>query len=516
MAKRKQRKAATEQEVENHDEVTVAAEAGAENDGHTAHAAEEGAAAEEGVEREGGGEGEAEGEEGPDAAARGGEEGKEEEREVSFDELGLDEQLKRALRKKGLDKATPIQREAIPLILEGKDVVAKAKTGSGKTFAYLLPMLHELLKLSAEGRIRKSAPNVFILVPTRELCQQVHNEASSLLEFCTSKLKVVQVNASMSDKDIKVALSGPPNILVTTPACVASCISKGIIRGSSIKESLSMMILDEISCDAKDKMLYILALLKLELIQKKVLIFVNSIDSAFKLRLFLEKVVNYDMPPDPAGYVHRVGRTGRAHKTGASISLVSPKENGIFEDIENMLKDVENRDTSCISPFPLLTKNAVESLRYRAQDVARSVTTRDIKEARRQDIKNEILNSEKLKAHFDENPRDLDLLKHDKLLSNKEIPAHLRDVPEYLIDPTTKEASNVVKLSRAAMDIDKPRRRKRMGFKGGSGRSSDPLKTFSAEGKSRRRGRKERDGEQDRRKRKSDIPTVQEITEPPP
>lgn len=174
MAKRKQRKAATEQEVENHDEATVAAEAGPENDGHTAHAAEEAAAAEEGVEREGGGEGGAEGEEGPDAAARGGEEGKEEEeREVSFDELGLDEQLKRALRKKGLDKATPIQREAIPLILEGKDVVAKAKTGSGKTFAYLLPMLHELLKLSAEGRIRKSAPNVFILVPTRELCQQV-------------------------------------------------------------------------------------------------------------------------------------------------------------------------------------------------------------------------------------------------------------------------------------------------------------------------------------------------------
>jgi hypothetical protein len=118
MAKRKQRKAATEQEVENHDEATVAAEAGPENDGHTAHAAEEAAAAEEGVEREGGGEGGAEGEEGPDAAARGGEEGKEEEeREVSFDELGLDEQLKRALRKKGLDKATPIQREAIPLIL---------------------------------------------------------------------------------------------------------------------------------------------------------------------------------------------------------------------------------------------------------------------------------------------------------------------------------------------------------------------------------------------------------------
>ncbi|RLN39668.1 DEAD-box ATP-dependent RNA helicase 16 [Panicum miliaceum] len=566
----------------------------------------------------------------PDAGA-GGEEGAEEEKEVSFDELGLDEQLKRALRKKGIAKATPIQQEAIPLILmfvicnpisykarEGKDVVAKAKTGSGKTFAYLLPLLHDLLKLSSEGRIRKPAPNAFILVPTRELCQQVYNEASSLLEFCTSKLKVVQVTASMSDKDITVALSGPPNILVSTPACVATCISKGIMRGSSIKESLSMMILDEadlllsyrceddlkaliphiprscqsilmsatsssdvdkltklllhnpfvltlteISCDAKDKMLHILALLKFELIQKKALIFVNSIDAAFRLRLFLEKfgirsavlnaelpqnsrlhiieafnarlfdyliatddaktkeekqtdkenkkearvsrkhlqqtldaefgvvrgidfknvftVVNFDMPPDPAGYVHRIGRTGRANKTGASVSLVSEEESTIFEEIEHMLQDIENKDTDCISPFPLLTKDAVDSLRYRAQDVARSVTTRDIHEARRQDIKNEILNSEKLKSHFEENPRDLDLLKHDKLLSNKEIPAHLRDVPDYLIDPKTKEASNVVKLSRAAMGIDKPQRRKRQGFKGGSGKSRDPLRTFSAE-----------------------------------
>ncbi|VAH94766.1 unnamed protein product [Triticum turgidum subsp. durum] len=612
-----------------------------------------------------------------DAASGGVEEGKEEEaaaaeeeeREVTFDELGLDEQLKRALRKKGLTKTTPIQREAIPLILEGKDVVAKAKTGSGKTFAYLLPLLQELLKLCKDGRIRKSAPNALILVPTRELCQQVYNEASSLLELCTSKLKIVQVTASMSDKDIKLALSGPPNILVTTPACVAACISKGIVQGSSIKESLSMMILDEadlllsyrceddlkalvphiprscqsilmsatsspdidkltklllhnpfvltltevghakddvvprnvqqfwiklppifcpqISCSAKDKMLYILSLLKLELIQKKVLIFVNSIDNAFRLRLFLEKfairsavlnaelpqnsrlhiieafnarlfdyliatddnktkeakqtnkeskkdskgprkhlqqtldaefgvvrgidfknvftVVNFDMPPNPAGYIHRIGRTGRANKTGASISLVSPEEEDVFEEIEHMLQDVEKKDTNCILPFPLLTKNAVESLRYRTQDVARSVTSRDIQEARRQDVKNEILNSEKLKAHFEENPTDLDLLKHDKLLTNKSIPAHLRDVPEYLIDPTTKEASNAVKLSRAAMGLDNPRRKKRMGFRSGSGKSSDPLRTFSAEGKSRGRRGKEREGDDRRKRRKAEI-----------
>jgi len=69
-----------------------------------------------------------------------------------------------------------------------------------------------------------------------------------------------------------------------------------------------------------------------------------------------------------------------------------------------------------------------------------------------------------LKAHFQENPTDLDLLKHDKILSNKAIPVHLRDVPEYLIDPTKKEASNAIKLSRAAMGVDNPGRKKRMGF----------------------------------------------------
>ncbi|KAK3006782.1 hypothetical protein RJ639_017201 [Escallonia herrerae] len=62
----------------------------------------------------------------------------------TFEELGLDPRLIRALAKKGIDKPTPIQRTAIPLILEGKDVVARAETGSGKTFAYLLPLLQKL------------------------------------------------------------------------------------------------------------------------------------------------------------------------------------------------------------------------------------------------------------------------------------------------------------------------------------------------------------------------------------
>lgn len=73
----------------------------------------------------------------------------------------------------------------------------------------------------------------------------------------------------------------------------------------------------------------------------------------------------------------------------------------------------------------------------------------------------------------------LDLLKHDKLLSKKAPPSHLREVPEYLVDLTTKEASKILKLTRAAMGIKTSK--KRPGFRRGLGRSRDPLKTFSAE-----------------------------------
>uniref|UniRef100_A0A6V7QRI0 RNA helicase n=1 Tax=Ananas comosus var. bracteatus TaxID=296719 RepID=A0A6V7QRI0_ANACO len=577
---------------------------------------------------------------------------KEGEEEKSFEELGLDEQLTRALRKKSVTDPTPIQRAAIPLILSGKNVVARAKTGSGKTFAYLLPMLHELLRLSSENSLRKSAPNVFILVPTRDLCHQVYSEASSLLEFCTNKFKIVHLMATMPIQDMRVALSGPPNIVVATPACISTCTSKGVLRASSIRESISMLILDEadlllshgheadlkaliphiprscqcilmsattspdvdklkklllhepvtltlseegqsnsdlipgnieqywISCSAHDKLLYIYALLKPKprLLAGKVLIFVNSIDMAFRLRLFLEKfeirsavlnaelpqnsrlhileefnaglfgiliatddnqtkekdqtsresqvqsrstkkkfrqnldaefgvvrgidfknvftVINFDMPRSPAGYVHRIGRTGRGCNTGTAVSLVSPEEGELFAKIKIMLEGDSRDDSVHIQPFPHLTKKAVEDLRYRAEDAARSVTTRDVQDARHQDLKKEILNSEKLKAHFEENPRDLDLLKHDKILSKTAPPSHLRVIPDYLIDPTTKQVGKALKLSRAAMGINTAK--KRPGFKKGFGRSSDPLKTFSAEKKKRR----DNDGKDHRQKKK--------------
>ncbi|KNA11896.1 hypothetical protein SOVF_130680 [Spinacia oleracea] len=564
------------------------------------------------------------------------------EENQSFEDLSLDPRLLRALIKKGIKKPTPIQRVAIPLILEGKDVVARAKTGSGKTFAYLLPMLQKLLLDS--GSNKRLAPSSFILVPTRELCHQVYSEVTSIIELCKAQLKAVQLIRGMTAAQMKQTMSGPPDILVSTPACVLTCLKAGILQPKAIQDSLSMLVLDEadlllnyghgddlrsltahvpkrcqcllmsatpsadveklkklilhnpyiltlpevggnkdelipnnvnqswVSCKSDhDKFIYILALLKYEFVAKKMLIFTNTIDMGFRLKLFLEKfafrsavlnaelpqnsrlhmieefnaglfdyliatdigqtgkdqedsvkkpegknsrkrkkpkldaefgvvrgidfknvltVINFEVPQTASGYVHRVGRTGRAFTTGASVSLVSPDEMEAFDEIKATLSDKESGKAYFINSFNSKgLDEAVKSLRYRAEDILRSVTSFCVRESRAQDLRNEILNSEKLKSHFEANPRDLDLLKHDKVLSKKEPPAHLRNIPDYLVDPATQEASNIVKLTRLAMGNNrKPSQRPSQKRK--SKRKRDPLKTLSGEGSNQRNKRK--------------------------
>src|SRR4051794_16363338 len=86
-----------------------------------------------------------------------------------FDTLPLDPKLIATIVELGYEEPTPIQREAIPAILTGKDVIGQAATGTGKTAAFALPMLH---RISESGKDRPQ-PSALILVPTRELAMQV-------------------------------------------------------------------------------------------------------------------------------------------------------------------------------------------------------------------------------------------------------------------------------------------------------------------------------------------------------
>ncbi|KAL9269756.1 DEAD-box ATP-dependent RNA helicase 16-like protein [Drosera capensis] len=162
--------------------------------------------------------------------------------------------------------------------------------------------------------------------------------------------------------------------------------------------------------------------------------------------------------------------------------LVSPEETEIFEEIKAPLGE-DRWGWKFYSCFSLVDSKCCGVI----TDVARSVTKVDVREARAQDLRNEILNSDKLKAHFQHNPRHLDLLKHDKVLSKKSSPAHLCHVPEYMFDQTTQKASKMVKLARAEMGNTNSGRP--LGSKMKSRRSRNPLKTFSAEGPKRSNNR---------------------------
>ena len=99
---------------------------------------------------------------------------------MSFSSLGLSQALLKAVSQQGYTTPSPIQEKAIPLILEGKDVLASAQTGTGKTAGFTLPMLQ---KLSQRQQMRKRPIRALVLTPTRELAAQVHSNVKAYSEF---------------------------------------------------------------------------------------------------------------------------------------------------------------------------------------------------------------------------------------------------------------------------------------------------------------------------------------------
>jgi ATP-dependent RNA helicase DeaD len=93
---------------------------------------------------------------------------------ANFEELGIDYRILRGIEKKGLSVPTQVQSAVIPLALEGRDITARAHTGTGKTLAYLAPAIHTLIQAGD----RNPTFSVVVLVPTSELCEQVSLSAS--------------------------------------------------------------------------------------------------------------------------------------------------------------------------------------------------------------------------------------------------------------------------------------------------------------------------------------------------
>lgn len=521
----------------------------------------------------------------------------------------FDARLLQAIKNENYKEPTLIQEKAIPMALQDKkDIVARAKTGSGKTAAYLVPIIQMLLEESEDGL---NGNRCLILVPTKELSDQVHKVINRLIMYCGKSIQGVNIGNTPSETVQASLLSNSPNLIVSTPAKALSHVQKGNIVAKDIKhlvidEADQMISLDNyddleelanllpvkktiqawlmsatleedvetlkskfcrntailkldddeddnkkeslvqyyVKCSEFDKFLLAYVIFKLNLVRGKTIIFVNDVDRCYRLKLFFEQfgiksavlnsqlpiasrlhiveefnknvyniviatdesndmsaqerqeeeqeqqadtttvnagqadidtstntnkntkknknnskdygvsrgvdfinvacVLNFDLPTSSRAYTHRIGRTARANKSGMALSFVVPKDQWgkhkpstlptakKDEKVLNKVIRAQEKLDRSIEPYSFDMKQ-VESFRYRMEDAFRAVTKVAIREAQVKEIKHQLLNSEKLQRHFEENPEDLAGLRHDNELHPARVQSHLKRVPDYLV-----------------------------------------------------------------------------------
>ncbi len=154
-----------------------------------------------------------------------------------FKDLGISAELLRAVEKKGYDEATPVQQQAIPLILKGKDVLAGAQTGTGKTAGFTLPVLQQLQHTHIEGQ--KRHPRVLRLTPTRELAAQVHESVRDYGRYLPFRSAVIFGGVSINPQ--KQQLIKGVDIVVATPGRLLDHLQQRSINLSRVE----ILILDE-------------------------------------------------------------------------------------------------------------------------------------------------------------------------------------------------------------------------------------------------------------------------------
>ncbi|KAL6440820.1 hypothetical protein ACFW04_003332 [Cataglyphis niger] len=499
----------------------------------------------------------------------------------NFHELELDDRLLKAIAKLGWTEPTLIQEKAIPLILEGKDVLIRARTGSGKTAAFAVPLIQKIL-VNKRTQIKQQIKGL-IVAPSKELCKQIYDVIMCLTIKCYREIRVIDISPQTDLNAQKPLLNEMPDIIVVTPGRLLQHLKAGNLM---LKHSLETLIIDEadllfsfgyeneiktvltylptayqailasatlsedvkalkklvlhnpailkleepplapptqlthyiLAAEETDKAAILYALLKLHLIRGKTIIFVNTVDRCYKLKLFLEQfgiptcvlnselpatsrcravsqfnsgtydiiiasdekaleephiiktkkdkrkkdkesgvargidfqfvsnVINFDFPLDINSYIHRAGRTARGKNQGTALSFVAIRERPLMEKVEEHLKCIYN----CENLFKTyqFKLEEVEGFRYRAKDGWKAVTRIAVREARLKEIRQEVINCEKLKSYFEDNPRDLQSLRQDKALHTVKLQPHLKDVPEYIVPPTLKGIMGIGKRKR--------------------------------------------------------------------
>ena len=155
---------------------------------------------------------------------------------MKFTEIGLNNKLLEAIHYMGFEHATPIQEQAIPVILEGTDIIGCAQTGTGKTAAFVLPILNKLVDKE------DNCINTLIIVPTRELAVQIEQQIQGLSYFISVGSKAIYGGGDGKDwNEQKEALEEGTDIIVATPGKLLSHLKMGYVDFSHVQH----LVLDE-------------------------------------------------------------------------------------------------------------------------------------------------------------------------------------------------------------------------------------------------------------------------------
>ena len=366
---------------------------------------------------------------------------------MNFEQFNLDSRLLQGIKVAGYETATPIQEAAIPAALRGRDIIGTAQTGTGKTAAFILPILNKLL----DGP--RGTPRALIVTPTRELAEQV-NQVAHALAVGTGVRSTAIYGGVGADRQIK-ALNHGIEILVATPGRLLDLLQQRHVKLHRIE----VLVLDEADrmfdmgflpdvrriikavpterqtmlfsatfpaevdllasqsltnpqriamgiskpavtvthalypVPAHLKSALLIKLLK-QIDSDSVLVFTRTKHRAdkvarqiahsgfrvtslhgnrtqgqreralhgFKTGHFpimvatdiaargldiesITHVINYDMPDTADAYIHRIGRTGRAHRTGDAFTLVTPEDNDMIRALERIMGGPIKRET---------------------------------------------------------------------------------------------------------------------------------------------------------------------------
>ena len=361
---------------------------------------------------------------------------------MTFNDFNFDESLIDGLHSMGYKAPTPIQQQAIPVIQQGKDLIACAQTGTGKTAAFVLPILDKIVKT------KKGGINTLIIAPTRELVLQIDQQIEGMAYFCgVSSIGIYGGNDGITWERQAKSLREGVDIVIATPGRLIALLQSGDVKFDTIEH----LILDEadrmldmgFSDDIKTILKYVpekrqtimfsatmapkIRTLAAQLLKehesinialskpaagivqqayvvydnqkekilhdilknedyKSIIIFsstkekVKDLALSFKAKNYSSKgfssdldqsereeimrdfknkrlriligtdilsrgidvdgislVVNFDAPPDPEDYIHRIGRTARAEKAGVAITFINEKDQPRFAQIEALM-----------------------------------------------------------------------------------------------------------------------------------------------------------------------------------